>query len=339
MAASTDQGLLQVLTTVAAKVRKHRGRAMGEQNTKASLIEPVLEALGWDVRDPDEVFREFKTKPRDSPVDYALKVDGRPALLVEAKGLGEDLTDRRWIGQVLGYATMSGVKWCVLTDGDEYNVFNAVAQVDADQKFFFRVRLSDAEPGLATEMLALISRGSLQSLRVDDVWETYFIDRRVADALRAIVDQECAGLTRLIRQRVRNCSAREVAGSVRRLRVRIDPQVVLSRSRSSEPSTLNGTAGRSIPRASEITLEELIRRGTLKAPLKLTALYKGKTLRAMLLGNGAIEHNGHQYPSCSAAAEAAISTIGANRRSVNGWTFWVTEDQAGNRVSLDKLRR
>ena len=44
------------------KIRKYQDRNIGEQNTKASLIEPVLEALGWDVRDPDEVFREFKAK-------------------------------------------------------------------------------------------------------------------------------------------------------------------------------------------------------------------------------------------------------------------------------------
>ncbi|MET0236813.1 MAG: hypothetical protein ABW224_19345 [Kibdelosporangium sp.] len=29
-----------------------QGQRIGEQNTKASLIEPVIKALGWDVLDP-----------------------------------------------------------------------------------------------------------------------------------------------------------------------------------------------------------------------------------------------------------------------------------------------
>jgi hypothetical protein len=52
--------------------------------TSSSLIEPVLEALGWDVRDPDEVFREFKPTPKDNPVDYALLLLRKPRQLVEA---------------------------------------------------------------------------------------------------------------------------------------------------------------------------------------------------------------------------------------------------------------
>ena len=57
----------------------------------------MLEALGWDVRDPDEVFREFKAKSVDSPVDYALTILRKPRLFVEAKGLGETLTNRKWV--------------------------------------------------------------------------------------------------------------------------------------------------------------------------------------------------------------------------------------------------
>lgn len=36
--------------------RRHP-RRVGEQTTKASLIEPIIDALGWDIYDPDEVHR------------------------------------------------------------------------------------------------------------------------------------------------------------------------------------------------------------------------------------------------------------------------------------------
>ncbi len=43
-------------------------------------------------------------------------------LFVEAKDLGKDLSDRKWISQILGYATVVGAEWCVLTNGDEYRI-------------------------------------------------------------------------------------------------------------------------------------------------------------------------------------------------------------------------
>lgn len=133
--------LRETVKAVAAKVQRFRDRPLGEQNTKASLIEPILEALGWDTRDPDEVHREFRPTSKDSPVDYSLKLLREMKLLVEAKGLGEDLTDRKWVGQILGYAAVAGVEWRVLTDGDVYRFYNVTAAVDADEKLFFRIRL------------------------------------------------------------------------------------------------------------------------------------------------------------------------------------------------------
>src|SRR4051812_27830573 len=101
MGATNTDRLLEIIKATVQKVQRFKDRALGEQNTKASLIEPVLEALGWDVRDPDEVHREFKPTTKDCPVDYALKLFRKPRLFVEAKGLGEGLEDRKWITQVL----------------------------------------------------------------------------------------------------------------------------------------------------------------------------------------------------------------------------------------------
>lgn len=134
----------QTLRATVEKIRKFQDRAIGEQNTKASLIEPMLEALGWDVRDPDEVHREFKPTSQDKPVDYALCLMREPRLLVEAKGLGESLSNHKWIAQVLGYATMGGIEWCILTDGNEYRFYNATARVPAAEKLFLRSNLPNA---------------------------------------------------------------------------------------------------------------------------------------------------------------------------------------------------
>lgn len=56
-----------------AEVRKRIARAgsngLNEPNTKSTLIESVLRALGWDVEDVDEVAQEYRGRPKDKPVD------------------------------------------------------------------------------------------------------------------------------------------------------------------------------------------------------------------------------------------------------------------------------
>jgi len=145
-----------------ARITRFQDRNLGEENTKASLIEPILEALGWAIRDPDEVHREFKPTTPDKPFDYCLNILRKPRLLVEAKGLGETLSDRKWIGQILGYASVAGVEWCILTDGDEYRFYNATVALDAEEKLFFKIRLSDNPEEEAARILKLISRANME---------------------------------------------------------------------------------------------------------------------------------------------------------------------------------
>lgn len=84
------------------------GPRVGEQNTKAAVIEPVLAALGWSLFDLDEVQREYRRRSTDNPVDYALLLLRKPRLFVEAKGVGENLDDPRWANQTISYATAAG---------------------------------------------------------------------------------------------------------------------------------------------------------------------------------------------------------------------------------------
>lgn len=66
-----------------------------------------------------------------------------PRLFIEAKSLGENLDVRRWANQIMGYASVAGVEWVVLTNGDEYRIYNSHAAVPVDEKLFRVVRVSD----------------------------------------------------------------------------------------------------------------------------------------------------------------------------------------------------
>ena len=124
MTETTRQKVADALVRLRNRIKQIRTRKerIGEQDTKATLIDPLLSALEWNLEELDEVRREYKSKPQDNPVDYALFILRSPRLFVEAKDLNKDLNDRKWISQSLGYATVVGVEWCVLTNGDEYRI-------------------------------------------------------------------------------------------------------------------------------------------------------------------------------------------------------------------------
>src|SRR4051795_9611370 len=214
--------LKQVVAEVVSKIRRYQDRSIGEQNTKASLIEPILETLGWDVRDPDEVFREFKAKSVDSPVDYALTILRKPRLFVEAKGLGETLSNRKWVSQILSYATIAGVEWCVLTDGDEYRFYKANAPVDAEEKLFCLVRLSKDDEAETLKTLTLISRSNMEENFLDVLWNAHYVDRRVKHTLQGLFSTPDKSLIRLIRLREPKLTPKDIVESLRRLDLRFE---------------------------------------------------------------------------------------------------------------------
>ena len=61
----TDE-LKRTLAEVAERIARYRDSRIGEQNTKATLIAPILRALGWNVEDLDEVHLEYRYKSQDN---------------------------------------------------------------------------------------------------------------------------------------------------------------------------------------------------------------------------------------------------------------------------------
>jgi predicted transport protein len=181
------RGKLTQLLGAADKLKKKGGN---EANTKVLLIEPLLAELGWDVTDLDQVEREYRVFDGTS-LDYALKIDGMPALFVEAKAIGKNLDDKQFISQTVNYANNEGVVWCVLTGGLAYRVYRTNEPVGMDEKLLFEVDVGEAadSPGEVADALRRISRDSLESGDLDRWGEQVFVDKRVRDVLAAFAKQ------------------------------------------------------------------------------------------------------------------------------------------------------
>ncbi|MBW2124013.1 MAG: type I restriction enzyme HsdR N-terminal domain-containing protein [Deltaproteobacteria bacterium] len=342
---------------------EHRQKSIGEENTKATLIEPLLSGLGWDVEELDEVVREYKRKPQDKPVDYALFLLRTPRLFVEAKALGQDLNNRKWVSQTLGYATVVGVEWCVLTNGDEYRLFNAHAAVDAEQKLFRTVRISDSSKQQYTvDTLDLLSKEKMGENLLNLLWKSHSVDREVKGVLDDMFSHEDSGLVRLICKRTTGLKPSQIRASLKRASISIDFPLSsatpapgeqsnrrVGRRRKPKTSEARREAGRRAwetmrSRASG-TLANLIRAGLIQPPLNLEKDYKGTHLEAVIQEDGKVLVDGRPYNSLSTAAGMARrSVVGAppGRRypQTDGWTFWRYRDpETGDLLKIDTLRQ
>jgi len=147
--------LADLVRTLRERIEKHGNLLrQNETRTRYALIDPVLEALGWHLRDPSEVIPEYSTG--EGRADYALlgkEPDPTPVLLVEAKKLGTPLENR--LGQAITYCNEKGVKYFAVTDGERWAVYETFKPVPNPQKLIMSFAMSMPDSELVMKMLWL----------------------------------------------------------------------------------------------------------------------------------------------------------------------------------------
>lgn len=126
------------LEEVLARVIEKRTSSndFNEEQTKQSVITPILRELGWDVDDADEVKMEYKVKKdKRKKIDYALfKVGKIPKVFIEAKRPGK--VNYKAVKQLFQYAAEDRVPLLILTDGKNWDFYlGQVGGGPADQLF------------------------------------------------------------------------------------------------------------------------------------------------------------------------------------------------------------
>ena len=330
---------------------------IGEQNTKTVLINPILLALGWDLNNIDEIYQEYRHRPNDNPVDYALLINRNPCLLIEAKSLEKEVSDHKWINQTLSYATIVGVEWCVLTNGDKYRLYNAHAVVPADQKLFRQIQISDpTQHDFTLDTLDLLSKNNLMEKKINVYWKIHRVDKRVKKIFNLILSIN-DDLIQLIQKKSEelkpseNLEPIDIQQSLRRADITIKyPEIlsstqVLPKNSSTEKEKItNQGQDKKLPPKAVKEIIGIINARLVTPPLELKTEYKKTELTATLQSNGTILFAGESYASLSKAAGYAKNTViglpkdGCLYHSANGWTFWKYYDKkTGQWELIEKL--
>ena len=215
--------IIRCIESLRVQLERHRKEGLKEYPTRTIFIDPMLSALGWDVRDPDEVELERPTVDGKS-VDYAMKVNRKVVLHLEAKQLGDTLDDVKAITQVVGYAANDGIEWCVLTNGIRYKVYKSSERASAPEKLLFEVSIDPEDSdGSSVQELAKqfqrLSRESMAAGRLDEIGAVIFTTGKVRKALDRLFTEASPSLIRLIRKNISDSTVTpsQIAQALRRV--------------------------------------------------------------------------------------------------------------------------
>jgi predicted type IV restriction endonuclease len=124
-----------------------------EAKTNASLVQPFLTALGYDVTNPDDVSPEHHADFSDkyqNKVDYAILHNGAPVIALETKRVGAAKKDD--IGQLRSYFNAcQTVKLGIITDGLKYEFY-----ADSDKP-----NMMDEAPFLRLDLSVVVKNGNI----------------------------------------------------------------------------------------------------------------------------------------------------------------------------------
>jgi hypothetical protein len=204
------------------KLEKNKRENLGETATRTIFIDPLLQALGWDVTNPEEVQLEYPTVGGGF-VDYAPKLNREPVLLIEAKGLNDSLNDKA-ISQVVAYAASDGIEWCILTNGIDYKVYKSTENVKAPEKLLYEVSIDPKDAGERTikEVVELLNRFSKESM-IDKVLDEYgklvFTTSKIRKAVDILFNDPPSNLIKMIRTKANDekIKPQEIKDALKRL--------------------------------------------------------------------------------------------------------------------------
>lgn len=139
---------------IADKISKYKDSTNTEEATKNAFIMPFINALGYDIFNPQEVVPEFVAdigEKKGEKVDYAIFKNNIPIILIECKHWKEKLDIHNT--QLLRYFIVTKAKFAILTNGINYRFYTDLEETNKmDEKPFLDVNIQEIKDNQIEEI-------------------------------------------------------------------------------------------------------------------------------------------------------------------------------------------
>lgn len=192
------------IAAIATRSKQAELQAQTEEATKTSVILPFIRALGFDVFNLDEVVPEFVSDvgtKKGERVDFALKIDGKVTMLIEAKPINTVLGETQF-NQLFRYFTGTDARLCILTNGREAWFFSdteAANKMDATPFFTFDFQSHDKTQ---VEELSRFRKESFDIECIIEAASNLKYKRNAADYLKSQFDNPDDDFVRLVGRQI-----------------------------------------------------------------------------------------------------------------------------------------
>lgn len=154
--------LTHSIKEISNRAKKLKANVETEEATKNAFVMPFLNALGYDVFNPEVVIPEFIADigiKKGEKVDYAIKIDQKVTILIECKPCNTNLANAHY-SQLFRYFTVTDAKFAILTNGIEYWFFSDLEEKNRMDKVpFFQFNLLDHSSSAINELKKFIREG------------------------------------------------------------------------------------------------------------------------------------------------------------------------------------
>ena len=167
--------LKEVIETLQGIINTHHDYLFKkEARTRLVLINPLLQALGWEVSNPAAVQIEYQVKKKRA--DYVLIRERRdvPIAMIEAKPLGKSLP-RKVITQAITYAVENNILYIIVANGDRWEMYEVLKPGTLEDKKLMVFQLSEH----------LSQECALQALRI---WKPNLASGSPKEAMTPVLD-------------------------------------------------------------------------------------------------------------------------------------------------------
>ena len=162
---------VEAIRDVSTRSKTALKEALTEEATKTSVILPLIKAFGFDVFSLSEVVPEYISDvgtKKGEKVDFALKIGGKIAMLLEVKPIFANLGSSQY-NQLYRYFSVTEARLAILTNGREMWFFADVEEPNKmDRKPFFTVDLH----ALDDREILQLAKFQKHNFNIDTIVET-----------------------------------------------------------------------------------------------------------------------------------------------------------------------